>query len=272
MSAENAPRRLWGHAYALDDLLAEYGGSREFAVRDFALLTLAVQLSARFPGQLVFKGGFVLRHVHGIERFSEDVDATRHDPPKNKFDALEVADAMRDASVGDIIRFAPQDPATDSAVSLDFDDVRVSGTMLPNTQVQVEISYREEVIDDPVRAMIGAPFYEPFEVLAMSVSEMTAEKLRCIAQRVRVTDLADLAELLGTPGCTQYDVARLAEYKFHKGKVKAGRENRVDRIEQHINEMAADYDDVVPNLFPGAMSYREAKATVWPRIKSLIPS
>jgi predicted nucleotidyltransferase component of viral defense system len=272
VSAEAAPRRLWGHAFALDDLLAGYGGSREFAVRDFALLTLALQLSARFPGQLVFKGGFVLRHVHGIERFSEDVDATRHDPPKNKFDALEVADAIRDSSVGDIIRFAPQDPATDSAISLDFDNVRVSGTMLPNTQVQVEISYREEVIDDPVRAMIGAPFYDPFEILAMSVSEMTAEKLRCIAQRVRVTDLADLAELLGTSGCTQFDVARLAEYKFQKGIVRTGRDNRVGRIEQHINEMAADYDDVVPTLFPGAMSYREAKAAVWPRIKSLIPS
>ena len=33
------------------------------------------------------------------------------------------------------------------SVLSDFDNVRVSGTMLPNTEVQVEINYREEVID-----------------------------------------------------------------------------------------------------------------------------
>ena len=85
MSAEAAPRRLWGHAFALDDLLAGYGGSREFAVRDFALLTLALRLSARFPGQLVFKGA--LRTA--LRPWDRTVSAKmlmqmQHDPPKEQ--------------------------------------------------------------------------------------------------------------------------------------------------------------------------------------------
>lgn len=50
------PKRLWGDAYALSDLLEQAGGGHDFAVRDFALLTIAAQLTEKFPGQLVFKG------------------------------------------------------------------------------------------------------------------------------------------------------------------------------------------------------------------------
>jgi hypothetical protein len=35
--------------------------------------------------------------------------------------------------------------------------------------------------------------------------------------------------------------------------------------------MGADYDHVVPGLFPGARPYKEAMGVVWPRIKALIP-
>lgn len=264
-----AGARSWGNAYALGDLLEQAEGGPTFSVRDFALLTLAKELSARFPGQLVFKGGFVLRHVHGLMRFSEDVDATRYDPPEHKLAADDVAQAIRDASVGDIVRFSPQQPATDSARSLDFDSVQVTGALLPDSQVQVEISYREGVIDPPVPALIGSPYYEEFEILTMPVQEMAAEKMRALAQRVRVTDLADLAELLSPGDVLDDDVARLARTKFEL--VKQGVANRADRIEQHLGEMGADYDDVVPALFPGARTYDQAMGIVWPRIKPLIP-
>lgn len=268
-SSAAGPRRLWGDPYALSDLLERTSGNLPFAVRDFALLTLAGQLSARFAGQLIFKGGFVLRHVHGLPRFSQDIDATRHDPPRHKLDADEVAEAIRDASVGDIVRFSPSRPATDSGRSLDFDTVQVTGTILPNVEVQVEISYREGVIDAPIPTLVGQPFYEDFEILAMSVPEMAAEKLRAVAQRVQVTDLADLAEMLARDDVRDHDVARLAVGKFEL--VKQGASNRVLRVEEHLQQMGADYDDVVPGLFPGARPYREAMAIVWPRIKGLIP-
>lgn len=270
MNESMRPRRLWGNEYQLSDLLEKSAGGLELATRDFALLTLVAHLSSRFPRQLVFEGGFVLRHVHGILRFSQDVDATRHDPPRRKLDADEVAETIRQASIGDTIRFDTQGPAaTDSVRSLDFDDVHVTGTLLPDTEVQVEISYREAVVDPPDRTHLGAPFYEEFEILTMTVSEMTSEKIRALAQRIRTTDLADLAELLVNQDVRDQDVARLARAKF--ALVKQGVANRASRIERNLQEMGHEYDDVVPALFPGARSYKEAMEIVWPRIKQLIP-
>lgn len=67
------PRRLWGSPYELSDLLEAIPGGTELAVRDFALITLAGQLSACFPKQLVFKGGesclsTCLHAVHTVSR------------------------------------------------------------------------------------------------------------------------------------------------------------------------------------------------------------
>jgi predicted nucleotidyltransferase component of viral defense system len=268
-SRECARRTSWGDAYALGDLVEQAEGGPTFAVRDFALLTLAKERSARFPSQLVFKGGFVLRHVHGLMRFSTDVDATRYDPPEHKLEAEDMAQAIGDASVGDIVRFSPQQPATDSARSLDFDSVQVTGALIGESQVQVEISYREGVVDPPSSALIGSPYYEEFEILTMTAQEMAAEKMRALAQRARVTDLADLAELLSRPDVLDDEVARLARTKFEL--VKQGVANRAERIDQHLSEMGADYDDVVPVLFPGARTYHEAMGIFRPRIRLLIP-
>ena len=218
---------------------------------------------------MVFKGGFVLRHVHGIARFSKDVDSTRIDPAHHKLDSEEVATAIREASIQNVVRFIPQDPATDSARSLDFDHVDVRGDTIPDTTVQVEVSYREEVVDPPSPSLVGPPFYDDFEVLAMSIEEMAAEKLRTLAQRLRDTDLADLAVLLQRSPDGDGRIADLALVKFEL--VKAGRANRIERIRRHLDEMAETYDTVVPALFPGAPTYREAMDIVWPRIQHLVP-
>lgn len=263
-------RRLWGGITHLTELLEEQPGGMEFAARDFALVTLAGELAASYPGQLVFKGGFVLRHGYGHLRFSKDVDATRHDPPAHKLDATAVATTITQASISNVIQFAPAAPATDSARSLDFDDIRVTSDLFRATSVQVEVSYREGVVGVPVPMWIGHPFYEPFEILTMDPGEMAAEKLRTLAQRQRATDLADLAVLLRSlPATSDERIARYAVVKFHQ--VKQGRANRLDRILATIDELEDTYDNEVPRLFHGAPDYRAATAVVWPRIKSLIP-
>ncbi|MHB1640686.1 MAG: nucleotidyl transferase AbiEii/AbiGii toxin family protein, partial [Candidatus Dormibacteria bacterium] len=65
--------------------------------RDFLLLGIAARLVQRFPSQLCFKGGFVLRHGYGHDRFSGDVDATRHNPARHKLDQEAVATEIRAA-------------------------------------------------------------------------------------------------------------------------------------------------------------------------------
>lgn len=263
-------RRRWGRDFELIDLLQRQPGGISVATRDFALVTLAGELSASFPGQLVFKGGFVLRHAHGHLRFSKDIDATSHARPARQFAADDVAAAIRNASIRNLAQFDPGEPATDSSRSLDFDRVRVTGELLPTSVVQVEVSFREAVVGVPVAVGIGVPFYEPFEILTMEISEMAAEKLRTLAQRHRETDLADLAVMLRTADADDRAIARFAESKFEL--VKQGRANRLDRIEDRLHSFAASYDDVIPQLFPDAPSYRHALDIVWPRIKALVPA
>ena len=268
--ATTQPRRVWRGIFDLLEILDASPGGRDLAVRDLALVTLACELTSAFPGQLVFKGGFVLRHAYGHVRFSSDVDATRHDPARVMFDADMVAAAIRNASIHNVIMFTPRVPATASTQSLDFDDVVVSGQSFANTSVQVEVSYREAVLGTPVPIGIGPPFYEPFEVLTMDPSEMAAEKLRALAQRIRATDLADLAVLLGNPTVNSDKVARFAEAKFDL--VKRGRANRIERIQRNVAFLADEYDDVIPGLFPGAPDYASALKIVMPRIMDIVPS
>ena len=139
----------------------------------------------------------------------------------------------------------------------------------PQSDVQVEVSYREAVVGTPVAFDIGLPFYEPFEILTMEPAEMAAEKLRALAQRLRETDLADLAVLLNDDATNDEAVAKFADTKFEL--VKQGGANRIQRIERNLGELAETYDNVVPQLFPDAPTYREAADIVWPRIKSLVP-
>lgn len=107
----------------------------------------------------------------------------------------------------------PGATATDSVRSLDFDHARVTGSLLPDSEVRVEISYRETVVDEPDLARIGSPSYDDFEILTMRVAEMAAEKLGALAQRTRTTDLADLAELLTHAEVRDEDIACLAAHK-----------------------------------------------------------
>ena len=262
------PQRRWRGTFELRELLESMPGGIDFAVRDFALLTIAGTLTSAFPGRLVFKGGFVLRHVHGHLRFSKDIDATSFDKAR-LLTAPDVSEAIRQASIQNVVHFAPGVPANDSSASLDFDNILVSGEMIPDSQVQVEVSFREAVVGEPVTAFIGGPYYHPFGVLVMQPAEMVAEKLRALAQRIRATDLADLAVLLSTEQLEDHAIARYAVEKFRL--VKHGRLNRSARVERNIAELADSYDDVVRNLFPDAPTYAEATAVVLPRVRSLIP-
>lgn len=91
------PVRLIRNEFELQDLVDSLGRDSALVEQDFALMTIAAGLVAEYGDALCFKGGFVLRHVHGHERFSKDIDATRINPPKNKLDLSATSD-----------RFAPR--------------------------------------------------------------------------------------------------------------------------------------------------------------------
>jgi Nucleotidyl transferase AbiEii toxin, Type IV TA system len=142
------PRRLIHSEYDLQGLAERLDRPIELIERDFALVTVAAHLADQFPGQLCFKGGFVLRHVRGSSRFSADLDATPINPPKHKVAAAEIAETMRRATDEPMLRIEPGVPVTDSQHSLDFDQIAFH-TPHHDGQIAVEISYREAVAYGP---------------------------------------------------------------------------------------------------------------------------
>ena len=175
------PVRLIRNAFELQDVVESSGRDGSLIERDFALVTVAAGLVRVYGESLCFKGGFVLRHVYGHERFSKDLDATRINPPKHKLDATEVRDAIRNAGVKNLLTFSPAEPATDSGRSLDFDSISYRGPIGQDT-IAVEVSYREDVILPPLLAAVGEPYYKPFEIPVLQLDEIVAEKLRTLAQ------------------------------------------------------------------------------------------
>lgn len=251
--------------YELRDVVENLDRASDLVERDFALTTIAAKLVEDYGDKLCFKGGFVLRHAYGHERFSKDIDATRINPPKNKLNAIDVASSIRDASVKNLMSFIPGELATNSRQSMDFDGVRYSGP-LGKGVVSVEVSYREGVILPPDFVSIDTPYYEPFLLPAMKIDEIASEKLRTLAQRTRPSDLADLAMILTSQDIDPASVRELTKVKFRL--VKQG--DHEARIAENIESMGPTYEAAVAAVAPDAPTFIEAQDVVLGRLGTLL--
>jgi predicted nucleotidyltransferase component of viral defense system len=249
-------RRLVHSADELRDLAESRSVPLEILERDMLLVSIAGNLAEAFPGSLCFKGGFVLRHVHGQLRMSKDVDATRVAPPKHKLEAKLVAKVIV-SSARDLYQVRVPEPATDSGVSLDFDNVKYQGPCGGSGKVAVELSYREGVVLEPAPALIGPPFYEPFEIPVLQPQEIVAEKLRAIAQRLRPTDLSDIAFLV-LERKTVFEREVMRKLVREKFRIVGG--NHLQRIRQNVSRLETEYESTVRAVAPEAADYADAAA------------
>lgn len=252
--------------FEFDDIVDKMGQPYELVARDFALTTVAAALVENYGDKLCFKGGFVLRHVHGHNRFSKDLDATRINPPKNKLDTERVSSVIAGAGIKNLISLKPPAPKTDSGRGLDFDGIAYSGS-LGNGNISIELSYREAVVLGPAAVEIGEPYYEPFPIPAMQLDEIVAEKLRALAQRVKPTDLSDIAQILWEGKSDANAIRDLAGVKFKL--VRQGDRRR--RIEENVAAMRPDYDASVGAVAVDAMSYDDAHAILMRALDDLLP-
>jgi Nucleotidyl transferase AbiEii toxin, Type IV TA system len=163
----SAPVLRIHNEFELQDLVEQLGRDANLIERDFALMTIAAGLITEYGDALCFKGGFVLRHVFGHERFSKDIDTTRVNPPKSKLDSGHVADTIQKSGMRNLLSLSAGSPATDTGRSLDFGNIRYTGP-LGSGFVSVEVSYREAVVMEPSLVSIGEPYYEPFEIPSCS--------------------------------------------------------------------------------------------------------
>ena len=103
----------------------------------------------------------------------------------------------------------------------------------------------------------------------MVLDEIVAEKLRALCQRLRPTDLADLAMIFANQADALNDalIRRISKHKFKL--VKDG--DHAARIERNVSLLAADYANTVSDVAPDAPDYARARGTVLERIKYLLP-
>ena len=109
------PTLLIHNEFELQDLVETLGRDGSLIERDFALMMIAAGLVTEYGDSLCFKGGFVLRHVFGHERFSKDIDATRINPPKSKLDSGAVAETIQRSGMRNLLTLKAPAPARDSA-------------------------------------------------------------------------------------------------------------------------------------------------------------
>jgi len=249
-------RRLVQNDFDLQEAADAQDMSLEDAARDLAILSIIASLADRFGKRIIFKGGAALRFAHGASRTSRDADATITEPAKAPIPADEVLAAIGDARMGQFLRYTvPKQPATANKYSLDVDQIKFACVNVEGT-LDVELSYREDVVLGPMSLPIGEPYFEPFTVLTMRPVEMAGEKLRTLAQRQRGTDLSDCVLLERLANDELEHLPRVREEKFKLVRDGLG----PDELEQRIDDLRARYDADVRAVDPDAPDYDTARA------------
>jgi predicted nucleotidyltransferase component of viral defense system len=128
--------------------------------------------------------------------------------------------------------------------------------------VELEVSFRDDLVLDPDRVPFVSPFRSPFPVLVMALDEMVSEKLRALYQRGNARDLFDLWFILAGQS-TPIDpdrVKTLLPHKFHERHVRGGWVR--SKLYQRIEANAGTWHDTLSALVPEHPDLEDALVTV----------
>jgi predicted nucleotidyltransferase component of viral defense system len=227
------------------------------AERDYVLAHIISQLHRAVPsdgGHLVFKGGTALRFVHMRNyRYSADLDfSVVNGAPEPGIASLEEVLAAAKEHAG----FPQLELVGDKKPLISF--VGPLGASRPR-QIKLDVSADElvESVDQGTVQAIWPDLPVPVAFSVYPIDEISAEKLRCIIQRVQCRDLYDLWRMTEEKGVVLDEVLPLFERKARsKGLDPASFrdrfEDRIDRYKRRwsieMSEHVADpprFDDVV---------------------------
>lgn len=216
---------------------------------------LFLQELYRETDSLVFKGGTFLKHAHGLDRYSEDLDFTT-------FTETTVTGALSNATAG-LDRYGlPADfdhiettPTTFHA-RLRYTGPLYDGTSRSRGSIDLEVSTRDDIFRDPEWIRLFFPYPETRAVTArcLCLEEAFAEKLRALATRSRGRDLYDIWFLLQQnvtvdPTLFAQKMGVLDEPPEVSISISEGEWNRdLDVLLSHPPDYNAVLDHVVPTL------------------------
>lgn len=246
---------------ALQELAGTMGVDPLVLERDWVLTEIVFHLAQTSGAHLVLKGGQALRHVYGSERFSKDVDYVA----RRRLEFEELRDRLN-------IRYprlrTPGQPSGPTKFGLTIRPIAYVGPLNVRGTVEVEVSFREDIILPPVSLDYQSLFRDTFPVIVMNLTEMVAEKVRALYQRGNPRDLYDLWFVF-----SQLDqpidgdaVARLVPAKFTLVSGGWKRQRLYDRI--RANE--ADWQEGLRYLVAEQPAFDDALSTVEDALRVII--
>ncbi len=212
--------------------------------RDYVLAhVVALIADSDTAKRLVFKGGTSLRLLH-VEHYRYSAD-------------LDYSVINDNEAVGrQVIRAAMNRPRPDTikSLSLDNDSDRISyvGPLGAERSIKLDLADDELVVNTEARPLLRRWVDLPdVPVVAYTTLEITAEKLRCVLQRLQCRDLLDLDLLLGDQNLT--DAVELFRRKAtHKNldpaTFAAKFEKRVTEYEKRWERELGEYLGEVPHF------------------------
>lgn len=142
---------------------------------------------------LVFKGGTFLKHAHGLDRFSEDLDFTAVKdtddiPPILEQSAKKLAEYGVEAEIDGI-----EENEVSITCRLRYTGPLYDGSERSKGSIEIDVSKRDDVLLEPVwtRLFFEYPETKVVNALGLQEKELLAEKLRALSTRNKARDLYD---------------------------------------------------------------------------------
>jgi len=146
---------------------------------------------------LVFKGGTYLKHAHGLDRFSEDLDFTAVKSAQLIPELRSAASALVDYGVTATLDNVSQSQNAITA-RLQYEGPLYDGTDRSRGRIEIDVSKRGDIYNPTewVRLFFPYPETRAVVVRGMELAEILAEKLRALSTRSQGRDLYDIWFLL----------------------------------------------------------------------------
>lgn len=169
----------------------------DHAEKNYLHLTTLFAISRTAPEKLVFKGGTALMIVHGLNRFSEDLDFTA-DSQDDTDETLEQARRFLEQAGIHAELTRTNTTEISAAYTLRFQGPLYDGTRQTTSKIDLDISTREPVTEEPDMARIIHQYQDipTYHVRAMAPKEILAEKVRATMTRHKARDVFDIEFLL----------------------------------------------------------------------------
>lgn len=174
--------------------------------QDYVQALFLMELYERVD-KLVFKGGTYLKHVHGLDRFSEDLDFTLNGEEEIQQKMKNAADALSYYGIPAEIKNSDR---TETGINLQlvYEGPLYDGTERSKGRIDIEVSKRDDVFLDPewTRLFFNYPETGAVTCLGMKLEEAMAEKLRALTTRNQARDLYDIWFLMNKDVKTDSDL------------------------------------------------------------------